>query len=144
MAQWCRAIATAQLHSTKPELRLCAWFKSCLRRVRDWRWWGSLTMVPAGSKTWRHSSANHTTKTIHHHHHHHHHQGTLTFAISYMVQLNDIKRRVFFEKKKFSWNCWFFEICRRIWQLVRKRSQKNNQNVILHYILLPIYPLHFQ
>ena len=30
-------------------------------------------MVPAGNKTKRLSSVNHTTKTIHHHHHHHHH-----------------------------------------------------------------------
>ena len=30
-----------------------------------------------------------------------------------------------------------------IQQLVRKRSQKNNYNLILHYISLPIYPLHF-
>ena len=41
-------------------------FKSCSRRVRDSRWWGSLTMVPAGNKTKRLSSVNHTTKTIHH------------------------------------------------------------------------------
>ena len=39
------AIITAQLHSTKPELRFCA-----------------------GSNPAR---LNHTTKTIHHHHHHH-------------------------------------------------------------------------
>ena len=30
-----------------------------------------------------------------------------------------------------------------IQQLLRKHSQKNNQSVILHYILLPIYPLQF-
>ena len=30
-------------------------------------------MVPAGNKTKRLLSFNHTTKTIHHHHHHHHH-----------------------------------------------------------------------
>ena len=47
-------------------------FKSRSRRVGDSRWWGSLTMVPAGNKAKRLSSVNHTTKTIHHHYHHHH------------------------------------------------------------------------
>ena len=85
-------ITTAQLHSTKSELRFCAgsnpawhigdncttsfnlaWtqvlrgFKPCSRRVGDSRWWRSLTMVPAGNKAKRLSSVNHTTKTIHHH-----------------------------------------------------------------------------
>ena len=40
-------------------------FKPCSRRVRDSRWWGSLTMVPTGNKAKRFSSVNHTTKTIH-------------------------------------------------------------------------------
>ena len=35
--------------------------------VGDLRWWGSLTMVPAGNKAKRLSSVNHTAKTIHHH-----------------------------------------------------------------------------
>ena len=42
-------------------------FKPCSRRVGDLRWWGSLTVVPAGNKGKRLSSVNHTTKTIHHH-----------------------------------------------------------------------------
>ena len=63
-------ITTAQLHSTKPELRFCAGSNPA-RRVRDSRWWGSLTIVPAGNKAKRLSSVNHTTETIHHHHHHH-------------------------------------------------------------------------
>ena len=37
----------------------------------------------------------------------------------------------------------FLKFVSEIQQLVQKRSQKNNHNVILHYILLPIYPLHF-
>ena len=45
--------------------------RTCSQHVRDSRWWGSLTMVPAGNKTKCLSSVNHTTKTIHHHHHHH-------------------------------------------------------------------------
>ena len=60
---------TAQLHSTKPELR----FKSCTRRVRDSRWWGSLAVVPAGNKVKRLLLVNHTRKRIHHHHHYRHH-----------------------------------------------------------------------
>ena len=61
MVSWRRGvvvITTAQLHSTKSELR----FKPCSRRVGDSRWWGSLTMVPAGNKAKRLSSVNHTTK----------------------------------------------------------------------------------
>ena len=47
-------------------------FKSCLRRVGDSRWWGSLTIVPDGNKARRLSSVNHNTKAIYHHHHNHH------------------------------------------------------------------------
>ena len=67
VAPWCSGYSTtAQLHSTKPELRFCAGSNPA-RRVGDSRWWGSLTMVPAGNKAKRLSSVNHTTKTIHHH-----------------------------------------------------------------------------
>ena len=37
----------------------------------------------------------------------------------------------------------FLKIVSKIQQLVQKRSQKINYDVILHYISLPIYPLHF-
>ena len=37
----------------------------------------------------------------------------------------------------------FLKFVGEIQQLVQKRSQKNNQNIILHYISLPIYPFHF-
>ena len=57
-------ITTAQLHSTKPELRFCAGSNPA-RRVGDSRWWGCLTMVPAGNKAKRLSSVNQTPKTIH-------------------------------------------------------------------------------
>ena len=67
-------ITTAQLHSTKPELRYCAGSNSwragvlaCSWRAGDSRWWGSLKMVPTGNMAKRLSSVNHTTKTIHHH-----------------------------------------------------------------------------
>ena len=70
-------ITTAQLHSTKPEIRFCAGSKSCSRRVRDSQYWGSLTRFLAGNKAKHLSPVNHTTKAIHHchhrHHHHHHH-----------------------------------------------------------------------
>ena len=69
--KWCRGevvITIAQLHSIKPELRFCAGSNPA-RRVGDSRWWGSLTMAPAGNKAKRLSSVNHTTRTIHHHHH---------------------------------------------------------------------------
>ena len=39
-------------------------FKPCSQRVGDSRWWGSLTVVPAVSKTKRLSSVNRTTKAI--------------------------------------------------------------------------------
>ena len=76
--------------------------KPCSRRVGDSRWWGSLTMVPAGNKAKHLSSINHTTKTIHHHHHnHHHHQGVVQkypkveFFIGSLLQIfkaNDFDR----------------------------------------------------
>ena len=61
-------ITTAQLHPTKLELSFCR-FKSCSRRVEDLRWWGPLTVLPAGNKAKRLSSVIHTTKTIHLLHH---------------------------------------------------------------------------
>ena len=74
MIQWCCrgvvVITAAQLHSTKPLLRFCTGSKQL---VRDWRWWVSLTMVPAENMAKRVSPVDHTTKAIHHHHHHHHH-----------------------------------------------------------------------
>ena len=44
-------------------------FISCLWHIWESRWWGSLTMVPAGNKAKCLLLVNHTTKTIHHHHH---------------------------------------------------------------------------
>ena len=58
-------ITTAQLHSTKPEIRFCAGSNPS-RRVGDSRWWGCLTMVSAGNKAKRLSSVNHTPKIVHH------------------------------------------------------------------------------
>ena len=66
---WCRGVAVitiAQLYSTKLHR-----FKSCSQRVGDLPLWKSLAMVPAGNKTKRLSSVNHTIKTILHHYHYH-------------------------------------------------------------------------
>ena len=54
-------ITSAQLHSTKPELRFCSGSNPARRWVHS-RWWVYLTMVPAGNKAKRHLSINHTTK----------------------------------------------------------------------------------
>ena len=63
-------------------------FKSYSRRVRNSRWWGSLTMVPAGNEVKRLSSVNHATKTIlHHHHHHHHHFWTFRLVMKIDLEL---------------------------------------------------------
>ena len=61
-------ITTAQLHSSKPELRFCAGSNpargvSEIRDVED-LWQLSQLEISLGL-----SSVNHTTKTIHHHHH---------------------------------------------------------------------------
>ena len=56
-------MTTLQLHSTKSKLR----FKSCSNPVGDLRWWGSLTMVPAGNGAKHPSSVNHSAKKNHHH-----------------------------------------------------------------------------
>ena len=87
------------------------------------RWWGSLTMVPAGNKAKHLSSVNHTTKKFHHHHHHHHHH-QIHFPFS----------RVFFEEicvwpfgflsgaELFSLDisgkttAWITSICSTIWE----------------------------
>ena len=58
-------ITTAQLHSTKPELRLCGGLNSprSVSEICDGEILSEiLTMVPAGNKAKRPSSVNHTTK----------------------------------------------------------------------------------
>ena len=67
---WCRGvvvITTAQLHSTKPELRFCAGSNPArdVSEIRDgediWQW-----SRLGGNKAKRLSSVNHATKTIYH------------------------------------------------------------------------------
>ena len=67
---WCRGYHYCTSSFSETWIQVLRRFKSCSRRVGDWRWWGSLTMVPAGNKTKHILSVNHTTKIIHHHHHH--------------------------------------------------------------------------
>ena len=72
MAPWCSGYHYCTTSFNEAWTQVLRRFKPCSRRVGDSRWWGSLTMVPAGNKAKRLSSVNHTTKTIRHHHHHHH------------------------------------------------------------------------
>ena len=67
---WCSGYHYCTTSFNKPWTQVLRRFKSCSRRVGDSRWWGSLTMAPAGNKAKRLWSVNHATKTIHHHHHH--------------------------------------------------------------------------
>ena len=74
VAPWRRSdmvLATAQLHSTKSELRFCAGWNPArgvleIRGIEDlWQWSRlEISLITL-------SSVNHTTKTIHHHHHEH-------------------------------------------------------------------------
>ena len=69
MKPWCSDDHYCTTSLNKAWNQVLRRFKPCSRRVGDSRWWGSLTVVPAGNKAKRLSSVNHTTKTIHHHHH---------------------------------------------------------------------------
>ena len=65
---WCSGYHYCTTSFNKSWTQVLRRFKSCLLRVGDSRWWGSLTMVLAGNKTKRLSSVRHTAETIHHHH----------------------------------------------------------------------------
>ena len=69
MAPWCSGYHCCTTSFNETWTQVLRKFKSCLRRVGDLRWWGSLTTVPAGNKVKRLSSVNHSLKTIHHHYH---------------------------------------------------------------------------
>ena len=62
---WCSGYHYCTASFNKAWTQVLRGFKTCSRRVGDSRWWGSLTMVPAGNKAKRLSSVSHTTKTIH-------------------------------------------------------------------------------
>ena len=82
VAPWCSGYHYCITSFSKTWTQILRILNSCSRRVRDLRWWGSLTMVPARNKAKRLSSVNHTTKTIHHHHHHHHHHIIIIIIIT--------------------------------------------------------------
>ena len=65
LSTWCSGYHYCTTSFNKAWTQVLRRFKSCSRRVGDSRWWGSLTVVPAGNKAKRLSSVNHTTKTIH-------------------------------------------------------------------------------
>ena len=66
LAPWCSGYHYCTTSFNNAWTQVLRWFKSFSRRVGDSRWWGSLTMVPAGNKSKSLSSVNHTTKAIHH------------------------------------------------------------------------------
>ena len=73
--------------------------RTCSQHVRDSRWWGSLTMAPAGNKAKGLSLVNHTTKKfIIIDHHHHHHWITLRHGCSPVNLLLRIFKHLFLKK----------------------------------------------
>ena len=71
VAPWCSGYHYFSTSLKKAWTQALRRLKSCSRRVGDPRWWGSLTMIPAGNKAKPLSSVNHATKKIHNHYHHH-------------------------------------------------------------------------
>ena len=67
VAPWCSGYHYYTTSFNLAWTQILCRFKFCSLRVRDSRWWGSLTMVLVGNKAKRLLSVNHTTKTIHHH-----------------------------------------------------------------------------
>ena len=63
---WCSGYHYCAVSFNKAWTQVLCRFKSCLQRVGDLRWWGSLTVVPAGNKAKCLLSVNHCRKTIHH------------------------------------------------------------------------------
>ena len=68
VAPWYRVYHYCITSFNKAWTQVLRRFKSWSRCIGYSRWWGSLTMFPAGKKVIHLSSANHTTKTIHHDH----------------------------------------------------------------------------
>ena len=107
--------------------------KPCPRRVEDSRWWGFLTMVPAGNKAKHFSSVNHTTKTIHHYHHRDQRTG---------LHAHTLHKKVKFSFKDFFSKC--DQICRKLWigsQLLKKSSMENFIFYAVTWVLYIIFSL---
>ena len=65
------------------------------------------------------------------------------FSVNVSVLVNVFCRQ-FSKNQQFQAKLLFFlKTVGEMQQIVQKRSQKINYDVILHYISLPIYPLHF-
>ena len=62
VAPWCSGYHYCTNSFNKAWAQVLRRFKSCTRCVRDSRWWGSLTMVPARNKAKRLPLVNQTTK----------------------------------------------------------------------------------
>ena len=92
--------------------------ETCSQRVRDSRWWGSLTMVLVGNKVKRLSSVNHTTKTMHHHHHHHHH---------HYHQLLSLKEKSIF------WNWNYSDHFYQIFSILKNRYEQMSHKIITYH-----------
>ena len=58
VAPWCSGYDYCTTSFNKAWTQVLRRLKSCSRRVRDSRWWGSRTMVPAGNQAKRLSSVN--------------------------------------------------------------------------------------
>ena len=69
VAPWCSSYHYCTTSFNKAWTQVLHRFKPCSQCVGDSRWWGSLTLAPAGNKVKHLLSVNHTTTTIYHHHH---------------------------------------------------------------------------
>ena len=130
-APWCSGYHYCTTSFNKAWTQVLRRFKPYWWRVGDSRWWGSLTVVPAGNKSKCLSSVNHTTKRIHHYHHHHHHNmafvglrecdpmlfpsrlanpilcNQITLVINQIWWLPQIFNLIYFQ---ISWNDWLRQI----------------------------------
>ena len=70
VALWCSGYHYYKISFNKIWSHVLRRFKSSSRHFKNWRWWGSLTIVLAGNKATRLSLVNHTKKTFHYHQYH--------------------------------------------------------------------------
>ena len=100
LSTWCSGYHYCTTSFNKAWTQVLRRFKPCSRRVGDSRWWGSLTMVPAGNKAKRLSSVNHTTKTIH--------KFINSFIIDFGFDIfSDILKKIYFFDSEIH-NLWHF------------------------------------
>ena len=114
VAPWCSGYHYCTTSFNKAWTLVLRKLKSCSRHVGDSRWWGSMTMVPAGNKAKHLSSVNHTTKTIHHHHHHQrnpheihnfreYHNVPLLLPIIWHISSSGMGQKALMKAKKYQW-----------------------------------------